>query len=143
MIMLEDRNPLEKLHSPAAKPVIRILLVDDELVVRNSLKLQFQLEPGVYIVGEARNGREAIQMTAELNPDLVIMDLLMPDLDGLLATARLAASYPQLKIIILSVQDDLQTQALAIAAGATDFVAKRDVETLLEAVRRLIYQNRV
>ncbi|MEI6043133.1 MAG: response regulator transcription factor [Chloroflexota bacterium] len=141
--MLEDRNPLEKLHSPAAKPVIRILLVDDELVVRNSLKLQFQLEPGVYIVGEARNGREAIQMTAELNPDLVIMDLLMPDLDGLLATARLAASYPQLKIIILSVQDDLQTQALAIAAGATDFVAKRDVETLLEAVRRLIYQNRV
>ena len=117
--------------------MIRLLLVDDQPAVLRGLRLRFQLEPDMQVVGEASTGREAFTLAQTLTPDVVLMDIEMPGMDGLEAAAALVTVVPQSAIVILSIHTDRQTRIRAQAAGAVAFVEKRGTtETLLVAIRQ-------
>ena len=116
--------------------MIRVLLVDDQSVVRRALRVRFHLEPDLEVVGEASTGSEALTLAQTLRPDVVLMDIQMPEMDGIEATAALRRVVPQSAVVILSIHDDTQTRGRAQAAGAVAFVEKRgETETLLSAIR--------
>jgi DNA-binding NarL/FixJ family response regulator len=115
----------------------RILIVDDQPAVRFGLRMQLALEPGWAVVGEASNGEEALILARKLQPDLVVMDVRMPGMDGIAATQRLLAQQPDCQVVILSIQDDCDTRAKAGAVGAGAFVAKTEVDGLMKELRRL------
>ncbi len=116
--------------------MIRVLLVDDQAVVRRALRGRFSLEPDLEVVGEASTGSEALSLAQILKPDVVLMDIQMPEMDGIEATAALCRVIPQSAVVILSIYDDAQTRGRAQAAGAVAFVEKRGAtDTLLAAIR--------
>ena len=103
---------------------IKVLLVDDHAVVREGLRTYLDLEDRLAIVGEAANGREAVDKVRVLRPDVVLMDLLMPEMDGITATKAIKEVAPEVKIIVLtSFQDDEHIMP-AIEAGATGYLLK-------------------
>ena len=115
----------------------RVLIVDDSVGFRWRLKEFLAPEPDIRIVGEAGDGREAIEKAVELEPDVVLMDVRMPGMDGLEATRRLAAVRPDVRVIILSRFDLQEYRDAAQASGASGYVAKRAlVDELLPAIRR-------
>ncbi len=121
--------------------MIRVLLVDDQAIVRRALRGRFHLEPDLEVVGEASTGREALALAQTLTPDVVLMDIEMPDMDGIEATAVLRRAVPQSIVVILSIQDDAQTRERAKAAGAIAFVEKRGAtDSLLTAIRQAVGQ---
>jgi DNA-binding NarL/FixJ family response regulator len=116
--------------------MIRVLLVDDQPVVRRGLRVLFRLEPDLQVVGEASTGTEALALAQALTPDVVLMDIEMPEMDGIEATAALRRVVPQSAVVILSIHDDAQTRGRAQAAGAVAFVEKRGAtDALLSAMR--------
>jgi len=102
---------------------VRILIADDHALFRNVLKSLLQVE-GHDVVGEAANGREAIDLTRKLQPDIVLMDVSMPELDGITATKTLVAEVPNVKIIILTASEDDAKLFDAIKAGAQGYLLK-------------------
>jgi DNA-binding NarL/FixJ family response regulator len=121
--------------------MIRVLLVDDQAVVRRGLRVRFRLEPDLQVVGEASTGTEALTLAQTLTPDVVLMDIQMPELDGIEATAALRKAVPQSAVVILSISNDMQTRGRAQAAGAVAFVEKHgETETLLLAIRQAAAQ---
>lgn len=117
--------------------MIRVLLVDDQAVVRRALRERFHLEPDLEVVGEASTGSEALTLAQTLTPDVVLMDIQMPDMDGIQATAALRRAVPKTRVVILSILADAQTRGLAQAAGADAFVEKRGAtDALLAAIRQ-------
>jgi len=121
--------------------MIRVLLVDDQAVVRRALRGRFHLEPDLEVVGEASTGTEALALAQTLAPDVVLMDLQMPEMDGIAATAALRRAVPQSVVVILSIYDDAQTRGQAQAAGAVAFVEKRGAtDALLSAIRQAAAQ---
>ena len=121
--------------------MIRVLLVDDQAVVRRALRRRFQLEPDIEVVGEASTGREALTLAQTLTPDVVLMDIEMPEMDGIEATTTLRRVVPKTRVVILSIYNDAQTRGRAQAAGAVAWVEKRGVtETLLAAIRQAAAQ---
>lgn len=103
---------------------IRVLLVDDHTILRQGLRRLFESEKGFEVVGEARDGREAVERAKEINADVIVMDLAMPALNGLDATRRILKAKPEAKILILSMylDDDYVTQALE--AGVVGYIMK-------------------
>jgi len=117
--------------------MIRVLLVDDQQAVRRGLWLRLHLEPDMQVVGEASTGKEALSMAQALSPDVVLMDIEMPDMDGIETAAALRAADSRSAVVILSIHDDPLTRARAGAAGAVAFVEKRGTtEDLLAAIRQ-------
>jgi DNA-binding NarL/FixJ family response regulator len=117
--------------------MIRLLLVDDQPAVRRGLLMRLHLEPDMQIVGEASTGREALRLAQSLAPDVVLMDVEMPEMDGIEATAALRLAVSQSAVVILSIHDDAQTRGRAQAAGAVAFVEKRGAtDSLLAAIRQ-------
>jgi DNA-binding NarL/FixJ family response regulator len=117
------------------EPPVRVLLVDDDDLMRAGLKAVLSSDAGVEVVGEAGSGRQAVERVRALRPDLVLMDVRMPDLDGIAATRELTAVSPDVKVVILTTfeQDDYIFGALN--AGASGFLLKRsDPEELLAAI---------
>ncbi len=115
--------------------MIKILLVDDQFTVRQGLKMRFALEADMTVVGEAANGAEALDVAAQLKPDVVVMDVEMPQMDGITATHQLHHVLPQARVVVLSIHGDADTRARAQAAGASAFIEKQgDFGTLLAAV---------
>jgi DNA-binding NarL/FixJ family response regulator len=115
--------------------MIRVLLVDDQAVVRRALRGRFHLEPDLEVVGEASTGSEALTLAQALTPDVVLMDVEMPEMDGIETTAALRRVVPQSAVVILSIYDDAQTRGRAQAAGAVAFVEKRGAtDALLSAI---------
>ena len=122
--------------------MIRVLLVDDQPVVRRGLRVRFQLEPDMQVIGEASTGSEALTLAQILTPDVVLMDIEMPDMDGIEATVALRTVVPQSIVVILSIHTDRQTRMRAQAAGAVAFVEKRGTtDTLLSAIRQAAGQT--
>ena len=108
---------------------IRVLIVDDIPQVRQGLTTMLRLaakniKPKVELIGEAQNGREAIEQAQVLHPDVVLMDLEMPVMDGYEATRRIKAEQPALRVIILSIHNGLEEQQRAWEAGADSFITK-------------------
>ena len=121
----------------AGKKRIRVLIVDDQPAVRRGLHLRLSLEPEVEVIGEAGDGAEAISLAGSLQPDVVLMDVRMPGMDGIEATAALLAVARRSAVVILSLDDSAKTRTRVKEAGAVAFVAKsRMEEELLAVVRR-------
>jgi DNA-binding NarL/FixJ family response regulator len=115
---------------------IKLLIVDDLEHVRQGLSTIFELAGDLEIVGEACNGLEAIQQVEHLQPDVVLMDLVMPQLDGLEATERIKARHPEIGVVMTSIHDDEERRQQAKTAGADAFLAKgTDTETLIQCIR--------
>lgn len=116
--------------------MIRILLVDDQQNIRRGLRMRLALEPDLAIVGEAADGEAALRMARLVAPDVVVMDIEMPVMDGIAATSALRDASPRCSVVMLSLYDDAATRTRAAAAGASAFVAKTKMdETLLDAIR--------
>jgi DNA-binding NarL/FixJ family response regulator len=119
---------------------LRILIADDHEVVRRGLATLLQAHEGWEICGEAKDGREAVEMAKQLKPDVVILDVGMPNLNGLVATRQLSQSNPDQKIIVLTITDSDQVIREALDAGARGFVLKsdaaRDLVSAVEALQR-------
>ncbi len=116
--------------------MIRVLITDDHGVVRQGLRMFLSLDPDIQVVGEASDGREALEMARELVPDVVLMDLLMPVMDGIAATRAIRSALPEVEVVALtSVLEDLSVTD-AIRAGAIGYLLKdTNVEELHRAVR--------
>jgi DNA-binding NarL/FixJ family response regulator len=105
---------------------VRILVVDDHEFIRQGLRAVIEKQPGWEVVGEAVTGREAIALAEQHNPDVVVMDVSMPDINGLEATAQLLRSRPQIKVLVLSMHDSEQIVRQVLASGARGYMLKSD-----------------
>jgi two-component system, NarL family, response regulator LiaR len=118
------------------KAEIRVLVVDDHPIVRRGLCTEINLDPEMQVVGEARDGIEAVALEKELNPDVILMDLIMPQKNGVEATAEIIAANPAAKILILTSFSEEDKIVAAIKAGAIGSIMKdRPSEALLQAIK--------
>ncbi|GAA6621865.1 response regulator [Scytonema sp. NUACC26] len=116
--------------------MIRLLLVDDQSLVRDGIKAMLSLEPDLQVVGTADNGKTAIEQTEALQPDVVLMDVRMPIMDGKDATRLIAQRFPKVKVIVLSTFDDDEYITESIRAGAKGYLLKDMLsEELAESIR--------
>jgi two-component system response regulator NreC len=107
---------------------IRILIADDHGIVRRGLRLQLEINEAFEVVGEAADGREAIAKAAELNPDIAIIDIAMPNLNGIDATSQIVKRAPKIGVIILSMHSDETYLTRALAAGALGYLLKDNAD---------------
>ena len=115
----------------------RVLIVDDHQVFRDGLKLVINNQADMEVVGEAEDGEKAIALTRELLPDIIIMDVKMPLMDGAEATSRILAEMPGMKILALSIYADDGFMASMMRAGALGYILKGcDIEELSNTIRR-------
>jgi two-component system, NarL family, response regulator LiaR len=110
--------------APRSAPPIRVLIVDDHGVVREGLRAYLELEPDIQVIGEARDGQEGVMRAQELQPDVVLMDLVMPRMDGVEATAAIKQHQPEAHVIVLTSFVDDDRVVPAIKAGATSYLLK-------------------
>jgi two-component system, NarL family, response regulator NreC len=116
-----------------------ILLADDHAVLRSGMKLLLESQPNLQVVGEASSGLEALELTGQLQPDLVLLDLSMPNLGGLDALPTLRKTAPAAKILILTMHDDPQYLRTALKLGASGYVLKKAADQeLLAAVQSVL-----
>ena len=117
--------------------MIRVLLVDDQPLIRAGLRMLCDAEPDLSVVGEADNGRDAVSLAARLSPDVTVMDLRMPGVDGITATRRILAERPAARILVLTTFGDDDHLYPALTAGACGFLLKDAPPTeLLDGIRR-------
>lgn len=105
---------------------MRLLIVDDDALIRESLSLTLSLEDDIEIAGEAENGRDALRLCKALNPDIVLMDIRMPGVDGIGATQLIKERHPDIKIMMLTTFADRATIQNALSAGANGYLLKTD-----------------
>ncbi len=116
----------------------RVLVVDDNAAVRTLVRQLFALEPDFEIAGEAENGREAVQKVADLRPDIVILDLAMPVMNGLDAAPELRKILPEIKIILFTVEQGSELDRLASLAGINAVILKDNAPRLISQTRLLL-----
>jgi NarL family two-component system response regulator YdfI len=115
---------------------IRILVADDHMIVREGLRLILETDAEMTLIGEAVNGQEAVELAAQLNPDVILMDLRMPILDGLSAIEIIRSQQPEIAIVILTNFNEDEMMVKGLMAGALGFLLKdTDRETLLATIR--------
>lgn len=120
--------------------VIRVLVVDDHAIIRKGVKAVLEIEPDFELVGEARNGIEAIELEAKLHPDVTLMDLVMPEMDGIEAIQQIKKNRPEARILVLTTFAGEDKVLPAVKAGASGYHLKdSSPETLLEAIRQVFY----
>ncbi len=128
---------------------MRIITVDDHEVVRQGLRSILETQPGWSVVGEAGDGREAVERAGELHPDIMIMDISMPCLNGLEATRQILKSHPDIRILVLTLHDNDHLVQQVLASGARGYLLKsdasRDLITAVEALslNRLYFSPKV
>ena len=121
---------------------IKILLADDHKIVFDSLKSLLDRQPDMEVVGGAENGRVAVEQVHELKPDVVIMDVTMPNLNGIEATRQITGQYPEIKVVALSMHADKQFVTGILSAGASGYLTKNcSFDELVKAVR-LVAENK-
>ncbi|MCC7130946.1 MAG: response regulator transcription factor, partial [Anaerolineae bacterium] len=116
--------PIPPVPARAPGEVIRVILVDDITQTRETIVRSLRFQDDIDVVATASNGLQAIQLVRQLKPDVVVMDVNMPDMDGITATANIKRDVPNTEIVILTVQDDLDYMRRAMLAGARDFLTK-------------------
>ena len=115
---------------------IRVLVVDDHDMFRRGLMKVLEQEDDIIVVGEARNGQQAIERAGELSPDVVFMDLNMPGQNGIEATAYLTQKWPDLKVLVLTVSEEPADLYRALSVGARGYVLKiSDPQEIIDALR--------
>jgi len=116
--------------------VIRVLLADDHAVVRDGLRMVLEAQPDINVVGDAANGKEAVRQAEELQPDIVIMDILMSELNGIEATRKICEVNPNTRIVILTMHTSCEHVHRALKAGAEGYVLKESAgREVVNAVR--------
>jgi two-component system response regulator NreC len=117
----------------------RLLLVDDHAVVRGGLKMLLAADPEIEIVGEAETGAQGAQLADKLRPDVILMDISMPDMNGIEATRRIKAEHPEIAVLALTMHEDDQYFYEMLSAGASGYVPKRaapnDLISAIHAIR--------
>jgi NarL family two-component system response regulator LiaR len=117
---------------------IKILIADDHPMMREALRTALEDEPDLQVIGEASHGIEAMKLAEELNPDVILMDLLMPEMSGLEVIAKLQEGHPQIKILVVTSLEDEEKVLGAIQAGALGYFPKTAPRTyLLDAIRKV------
>ena len=104
---------------------IKLMLVDDHDVVRTGLRSFLETQPGFEVIAEAKNGRQALEKAREVQPDIVLMDITMPDMDGIEATLQLKNLYPECQILVLTVHADKQYFMKMLSVGASGYLTKQ------------------
>lgn len=120
---------------------IRVLLADDHTILREGIRILLEAEPDMDIVGEAGDGEEAVKLALELKPDIVLMDIAMPGMNGLEATRRLRAADPDIHVLILSMHEDQDYVVPILEAGASGYVLKRTAASELVSAIRAVYEG--
>ncbi len=121
---------------------ISLFLVDDHAIVRNGLRMILEYQPDMQVVGTAANGRDAVRQVSRLRPDVVLMDIVMPELNGIDATEQITEKNPSTKVIILSMYSDTPHIFRALRAGASGYVMKEGGETELISAVRAVHSGR-
>ncbi|NMC75028.1 MAG: response regulator transcription factor [Geobacteraceae bacterium] len=117
--------------------VVRVLLVDDHLIVREGIRFSLEKLSGIEVVAEADNGRMALKLVEEFLPDVVLMDVVMPDMNGIEATRRIVSNCPGSRVLIFSGHSDMQMILGALKAGARGFIMKSccSIQELVRAIQ--------
>jgi two-component system response regulator NreC len=122
---------------------LKVLLADDHKIMRSSLRVLLDKEPSIEVVGEAENGRQTVQMAEKLSPDVVIMDICMPDLNGIEAAHQITTRTPKIKVLALSMYSDRRFVLSMLKAGALGYLMKDCAfEELIQAIQN-VSKNRV
>ena len=121
---------------------IRILLADDHNVLRDGMRLLLERQPGFTVVGEASDGREVVQLAKEQSPDVVVMDIAMPNMNGIEATRRIMEKNPETGVVILSMHYDESYVIRSLKAGARAYLLKDAVKTELISAIQAVVQGR-
>jgi DNA-binding NarL/FixJ family response regulator len=124
-----------------ASTLIRLLIVDDQNLIRQGLQAMLEREPDLTVIGEAENGKAAIEQVRALQPDVVLMDVRMPEMDGRTATKQILQEFPDIKILILSTFDDDTYIAGAMRSGARGYLLKDMPSTELAEAIRFVYRG--
>ena len=132
--MVDGKNGLQL--SIVGNPTMKILLCDDQAVIRDGLEMLLNLEKDFQVIGSAQDGAEAVELAAQKQPDLILMDLKMPMMNGIEATREIRARFPQIKILVLTTYDDDEWVFDAIRAGASGYLLKdTSRQKIVEAIR--------
>jgi DNA-binding NarL/FixJ family response regulator len=121
---------------------IRVLIADDHELIRQGVRSILHSEPNAQVVGEAVTGAQAVEQTQKLKPDVVVMDLAMPELDGIEATRQIRAANPSTKIIVLTMHDSEIMVRRVLNAGASGYVLKSELANKLKAALRVVRRGR-
>ena len=122
--------------------MIRVLIVEDNIFVRDSIRLLLKRMQDLEVVGEARDGQEAIALTDQLTPDVVLMDIQMPVLDGLEATARIHAKHQDVRIVMLTLFSEQTLVRQALQNGAMGWVSKKDSFNELGSAIHTVFEGK-
>jgi len=115
---------------------IKVILADDHQIMREGLRSVLEKEKDMEVVAEAKNGREAVELSQELSPDVIVMDITMPDLNGMEATRQIVAQAPEVKVLALSMHSDRRFAAGMLSVGALGYLLKDCAsEELIQAIR--------
>ncbi|MCD6516718.1 MAG: response regulator transcription factor [Candidatus Aminicenantes bacterium] len=120
---------------------IKVILAEDHTIVRKGLRSLLDIEEGIKVVGEAENGKQVIKKVAQLKPDVVVMDIAMPLLNGLEATRRIKKDFPRVRVLVLSVHEDEEYIFQTLKAGASGYLLKNAAPTDLVSAIKAAYRN--
>jgi two-component system response regulator NreC len=121
--------------------MIKVLIADDHAIVRTGLRALLTSEPSLHLVGEATGGYEAIEMVSDTQPDILVLDVSMPDLDGIAVTKKLKPLYPDLKILILTLHKDDALLREALKSGAAGYILKQAAESELISAIQIVMRG--
>jgi two-component system chemotaxis response regulator CheY len=137
---LADRNSVPADRNNVSVGRISVLIADDHTIVRSGVRLLLNAEAEFQVVGEARDGLEAVKLAEELHPDVVLMDISMPEIDGLAALRVIREQDPHARVVMLSALGQESAVVEAITAGASDFLIKPfERERVLNVISTLLY----
>ncbi len=126
---------------PLPKTIIRILLADDHTILRAGLKMMLNAEPDMEVIGEAQDGRQALEEALRLQPDIVLMDITMPDINGIEATRQIKKAMPEIKVLVLTMHENDEYVFQALRAGASGYMLKEAAATELVSALHVIQQG--